>query len=348
MGRMRNRNTFLKVTLNTMSRAVRLYINSRSLRVWMQPLNYIYRKLRGYSPPVTCIFAVTSRCQCSCPHCCAAAENTHSKEMSTRKALDLIDQVKALGALQIMFTGGEPLLRRDIFDLIAYANKAGLLTRISTNGALLTRENVAELKRAGLNQCGVSIDDADPETHDRLRGVPGLFEKATQGLRYAREYGIVGKLNTYACHDNIIDGLERIIQLGKKLQVSTVYISYPIAVGRWADSPHEVLSKEEMVRLRGLYDYGLVHMEFPTAKTMCCAYNNSILHINKIGAVTPCPVVPYSIGDLREEPLASIWRQHTSVLRLEYRGGCPMNDEAARKALLTHTTSILGQAPKIV
>lgn len=335
------------MTVNTLIRAVRLYIHSRSIRVWMQPLNYIYRKQRGFSPPVTCCFAVTSRCQCNCPHCYAASECTTSKEMSTRKAKDVIDQMKALGTLQIMFTGGEPLLRRDIFDLIAYANKAGLLTRISTNGALLTRENVIKLKRAGLNQCGVSVDDADPETHDRLRGVPGLFEKATQGLRYLHEYGIAGKLMTYACHHNITEGIERIIQLGKKLQVSTVYIGFPYAVGRLANSPHEVLSKEEMARIRGLYDYRFVHLEFPTAETMCCAYNNSIFYINEKGSVTPCAAVPYPIGDLCEEPLASIWKRHTSTLRVEYRGGCPMNDEAARKDLLAHTTFILDQRPTL-
>lgn len=347
MSLMGNKNGFLKITINTLSRAVRLYINSRSLRIWMQPLNYIYRKQRGFSPPVTCCFAVTSRCQCNCPHCYAVPERIHSKEMSTRKAEDVIDQVKALGTLQILFTGGEPLLRRDIFDLIAYANKAGLLTRISTNGALLTRENVAKLKRAGLNQCGVSIDDADPETHDWLRGLPGLFQKATQGLRYLHEYGIAGKLMTYACHQNITKGLERIIQLGKKLQVSTVYISHPFAVGRWASSPHEVLSKEEIARIRGLYDYRFVQLEFPTAETMCCAYNNSVFYINAKGSVTPCPAVPYPIGDLCEEPLASILRRHTSTLSLEYRGGCPMNDEAARKDLLAHTTFIFDQRPTL-
>jgi MoaA/NifB/PqqE/SkfB family radical SAM enzyme len=75
--------------------------------------------------------------------------------------------------LQVAFSGGEPPLREDIVELVRHAHDIGLLTRISTNGLLLDRELVSRLKRAGLTPCGVSIDDADPETHDRLRGLLG-------------------------------------------------------------------------------------------------------------------------------------------------------------------------------
>jgi len=150
-----------KLTINLLNRAARLYHTNPSLRTWGQPIFHIYRKLVGKVPPITGAIGVTYRCQCRCAHCYADVNGRSSNaEMSTNQIMEAIKQLKALGTLQVIFTGGEPLLREDLFDLIAHAHKVGLLTRISTNGYLLTRKCVAELKRAGLNQCGVAIDDA--------------------------------------------------------------------------------------------------------------------------------------------------------------------------------------------
>jgi MoaA/NifB/PqqE/SkfB family radical SAM enzyme len=260
--------------------------------------------------------------------------------MSTEEMKDAIDQIKALGTLLLIISGGEPLLRKDILDLVAHAHKIGLLTRISTNGFLLTKELVVELKRAGLNQCGVSIDDADPDTHDRLRGLPGSFDKAVQGLRYLSDYKINSKILAYASRRLVTEGLERIIDLGRQLNVMSVWILMPVAAGRWADSHQEILTEEEMARVRSLYDLKFVHFEFPKAKTMCCAYDKALIYICPNGDVTPCPYVPYEMGNIRKEPLSDIWRRHVSLLQLESRGECPMNEKKAREALRTHTDTV--------
>ncbi len=324
-----------------MYRASRLYATNGSLWAYLQATSHVYRKLKGEAPPVTAALASTFRCQCNCVHCFSAVKGRdNSHEMSTEELKKAIDQFKALGALLVIFSGGEPLLREDIFDLVAHAHGIGLLTRISTNGFLLTRERVAELKQAGLNQCGVSIDDADPATHDRLRGLPGCFERAVQGLRYLNEYRINSKILVYAARRNVAEGLERIIDLGRRLHVFSVYILIPVAAGRWADAQGEVLSNEEMARILELYDFKFVHLEFSTMESMCCAYDKLLVYVGATGDVTPCPYVPYAIGNLRKEPLADIWRRHVSALQLEYRGGCPMNDEKAREALRMHTESV--------
>lgn len=335
---MRNLSPSLKEAVNTFYRATRLYGTNRSLRAYAQAGSYIYRQLKGQAPLITVTLAPTFRCQGSCVHCFAAVKGRdRSDEMSTEELKGAIDQLRALGSLLIIFSGGEALLREDIFDLIAHAHDIGLLTRISTNGYLLTRERVAELKRAGLNQCGVSIDDADPATHDHLRGLPGCFERAVQGLRYLHDYKINSKILVVASRRNVTEGLERIIDLGRKLQVFSIYILIPVAAGRWADAPDEVLSEEEMARVRKLYDFKFVHFELHTPESMCCAYNKSIIYVGATGDVTPCPFIPYEMGNIRKEPLADIWRRHVAALRLECRGGCPMNDEKARRALRSHT-----------
>jgi MoaA/NifB/PqqE/SkfB family radical SAM enzyme len=264
-------------------------------------------------------------------------------EMSTEELKAVIEQLKGLGALQLIITGGEPLLREDIFDLVAHAKDIGLLTRISTNGLLLTRTCVAELKRSGLNQCGVAIDDADPATHDRLRGLPGIFDKAIQGLHYLQEYDLDSKIITYATNRNVPEGLERIIELGRQLKVRSVYINIAYSAGRWSHAHHEVLSEEKMALVSMLHDSSFVLLEFPSAQTKCCAYNKAFVYVNAMGEVTPCPVVPFVIGNIKDEPLTEIWKRHVSAMQLESRGKCPMNEAKAREALRAHAISVLSR-----
>jgi MoaA/NifB/PqqE/SkfB family radical SAM enzyme len=261
--------------------------------------------------------------------------------MTTEECLSVIDQFKGLAALQVLFTGGEPLLRKDIFDLIAHAHKIGLLTRITTNGYLLNREYVSRLKQAGLNQCGVSIDHSDQDVHDQTRKLPGSYERVIRGLGYLRECGIDRKIISCASREKIPGELECIIELGEKLGVNSIYFTIPFLSGRWTDSRENVLSEKEMACLRSLLKHPLVAMEFPTGRTMCCSYAQSYLHVSAEGDVTPCPVVPYVMGNIRQEPLADIWRRHVATLNLESRGRCPMNSEPDRKLLREHAASVL-------
>lgn len=325
-------------------RGVRLYTMNGSWRAWAQGTAYLLRKLSGRAVPLAVCWATTYRCQCRCPHCYAAArQRENAAEMSTAELKALIDNIRELGVINLNFTGGDPLLREDILDLVAHANKRGLITRITTNGYLLTRERVAAMRRAGLNQCGISIDDADPDTHDRLRGLPGLFERAVRGFGLLHEFGIESRFMTYASRRNLPHGMERIMSLARRLRVDTVHINFPYASGLWADSFDEIFSASEMDRLRKFLGYmksPLVLIEFPTPEARCMMVKRSYLYINPSGEVTPCPVVPYVIGHVRDEPLALIWKRHAGLLRLDYHGDCPMNSPAGRKALRAHAAAV--------
>lgn len=334
-----------------LSRGVLLYSKNGSWRAWVHGTSYLLRRLGGKTLPQTVFLAPTYRCQCNCAPCYADAKGRKNvNEMTTEELKAEIDQVKALGSIHLILTGGEPLLRDDIVDLVAHAHDIGLITRISTNGDLLSRDRVAELSRAGLNQCGVAIDDADPETHDRLRGLSGLFERAVQGFRFLNEYGIESRLITYAYHGNLSQGLERILDLGKQLGVKSIHINFPYASGRWAESFDKMFSDDDMARLRRLHRYMRsppVLMEFPTPEALCLAAKKSIIYVSASGEVTPCPMVPYVMGNIREEPLTKIWKRHVDALRLDYRGNCPMGEPEGRKALREHTASVLPSDPHL-
>lgn len=331
----------LRMSARTLQGALRLYSHNRSYRAWRRLVSFIYRKARGRPVPTTAFVVITYRCQLRCPHCYAAVEVRGSRdEMSTEEVKSVLDELRALGILQVVFTGGEPLLRQDIFELVAHAHHIGLITRLNSNGGLLTEECAAELRRAGLDKCGVSIDNADPAIHDRLRGRPGTFEKAVQALGYLRRYNIERQILAYSSHDKLSSELERIIDLGENLKVSSVFFTIPYVSGRWVDSYDEAFSDGEMARLRELLRHPLVAMEFPRAGTKCDAYAYSTIHIDPQGGVTTCPAVPYLLGTIRHDSLANIWRRLTSARKLGFQGRCPMNNKRDREFLKAHAAAI--------
>jgi len=237
--------------------------------------------------------------------------------MSAAQVKSLIDQAKRLGVLQITFTGGEPLLRADLAELVHHAHEAGMLTRINTCGLLLDARLSRRLKEAGLSQCAVSIDDADPDTHDRLRGLPGAHEGALAGIRNAMDAGILCQINTYASRRNVTDGLERIIALGRELGVLAVYIILPVAAGHWDRALHRVLDEQEKARVRALQQTTFVHLELATARTPCGICQRGILFVAPSGDITPCPFVPDAFGNIRDCRLTDVWRLHCAGLDLE-------------------------------
>jgi MoaA/NifB/PqqE/SkfB family radical SAM enzyme len=319
-----------------------LYRANPTPRAGGQLLRFLLAKAAGRAPIVTAILAVTYRCQACCPHCYASGEGRDvGGEMSTEEWRALMDALRARGALQIYFTGGEPLLREDLPDLVAHAHRIGLLNRVHTNGYLLTPELISRLKRAGLNQCGISIDDADPRVHDELRGLPGAFDRAVRALALLREQGIDRRILVYASPGSVPGGVERLVDLGKRLGVSAVHVNIPFAVGRWDGNSEAVLSVGEMGSLYALFRrHPIMSAEFTRPDTSCCGFDRTYVGITPRGEVLPCPAVPYPIGSVREEPFGTIWRRHTRAPLPQWRGSCPLNCEDGRAIFRAHAESI--------
>ena len=253
-------------------RAVRLYWHNRTPQAWRQAAFHVRLSLARRSPPVTITLAPTFRCPCRCVHCFAAVEERGTAdELKLDEVKSILDQSREIGTMHVIFSGGEPLLRGDLAEMVAHAHRIGLLTRVSTSGILLTRERVAELKEAGLGQCGVSIDDPDPASHDRLRGVPGAYGRAMRGVGYLREAGILTKMLVCTARRNVTEGLDRLIAEARRRGMMGVYMLLPIAAGRWEGAYEEVLTEEETTRVRRLQDMTSVHMELATRRTNCCA-----------------------------------------------------------------------------
>jgi len=135
----------------------------------------------------------TVACNLACVHCRASAQTAPAAdELTTGEAFGLIDQLAELGRPILVISGGEPLMRPDIFDIAAYGTERGLRMAVSPNGTLLTAAAVANLIKAGVRRISVSIDGSTAARHDAIRGVPGAFDEAMAGLARCREAGSAG------------------------------------------------------------------------------------------------------------------------------------------------------------
>ena len=128
---------------------------------------------------------VTRSCNLACTHCRAEAHpDPYPGELSTEEAKALIDTFPEVGEPIIIFTGGDPMMRADVYELAAYARDKGLRCVMSPNGTLITPESARKIREAGFQRCSISIDGADAASHDAFRGVPGAFDASMRGIEH--------------------------------------------------------------------------------------------------------------------------------------------------------------------
>jgi 12,18-didecarboxysiroheme deacetylase len=136
------------------------------------------------------VWNVTRRCNLKCVHCYAQADAAAAPdELTHAEGLALLDDLKTFGVPVVLFSGGEPLMRPDLFELVSHTVALGMRAVISTNGTLITREVALRLKDLGLSYVGISLDGIEP-THDRFRGKKGSFAAAMAGVRRCQEVGL--------------------------------------------------------------------------------------------------------------------------------------------------------------
>lgn len=278
--------------------------------------------LTGISYPLACTFAVTYRCQLQCRHCSAARHvRKEEQELSTAEAKRVIDESLDMGVAVIAFTGGEPLLRKDIFELISYVDPHKAVAHLFTNGLLLTEDVVDKLQAAGLYTLFVSLDSVDPEEHDRLRGRAGVFRAAVEGVQRALDKGLMVCLSSYASRRNTeADHYRRMHELGKKLGVHMVVLFDCVPTGALLHDTSDMLTPEQKEMIGQYNSYLFHHGIRPVLAAQ--AWQNSVegylsgigcvaghlqYYVSAYGDVTPCDFTPLSFGSLRQESLKHIW-----------------------------------------
>ncbi len=296
---------------------------------------------------------LTQRCNLACEHCyldAATLRDGQAGEMSTGEVCQILQDVAAMdNGTMVVLTGGEPLARRDLEDIVGFGADRDLAMVLGTNGTLLTRHRVKSLKEAGLMGVGISVDSLDPEFHDRFRGQTGSWQKTMDGIDNCRAEGL-----SFQLHFSITDGnaheLQDMIEFARLFEARVLNIFFLVCTGRGESfSDISPLRYEqtlcEIVKAQAKYDDLIIRPRCaPHFKRVAFQQNpqsalNRLsgregdgciagLHYARIcddGKVTACPYIETETGNVRQKPFSSIWQESIEFKRLrepELKGRC--------------------------
>ena len=293
-------------------------------------------------PPVLVSFAVTQECNLRCKHCyTGAADSPHPNELTTAEAKRLITEIAKAGTRMLIFDGGEPLLRPDIYQLLAYAKEVGLPPMMGTNATLLSTEAVEKLRKAGIATLAISLHGADAKTHDEFCQSEGSWGRAMLGIHNATAAGIPFQINTCVHHYNLAQ-FDAIISLAKELGAIAIEVFSFVPVGRGKEHPDLTLTPKERQYLvsriiKHQLEEGLIYrcvaipqfwveVEKKVAKEAmprfirsCCGAGLRYCCILYEGTVYPCMVLQRKAGNMREKSFAQIWQQSQALQLLRNR-----------------------------
>ena len=300
---------------------------------------------------------VTRSCNLACKHCRAEAhEEAYPGELTTEQAKALIDTFPGVGNPIVIFTGGEPLMRHDIFELVPYAKSKGLRCVMAPNGTLLTDENVRKIKEVGIERCSISIDAPTAEQHDEFRGVQGAFNASVTGIERLKKAGIEFQINTTVTRNNL-PFFKDIFHLAQDLGAAAWHIFLLVPTGRGAELGAEVITDKDYEQvLNWFYDFRKttdmqlkatcaphyhrilrqrakeegIPVNFETfgldAVSRGCLGGVGFCFISHVGQVQPCGYLELDCGNVLETPFPEIWKksQHFQNLRnpKAYHGKC--------------------------
>jgi len=314
------------------------------------------RTPRTPSGPVV-IWNLIRRCNLTCKHCYSISADTNFKgELTTAEAATVMDDLKQYGVPVLILSGGEPLLRPDIFELSKRAKEMGFYVGLSTNGTLITEDNIKQIAEIGYDYVGISIDGLE-ETHDEFRRMQGAFQQSMLGIELCQEHGIKVGLRFTLTQENAKD-LEPLLKLTKEKKIDKFYLSHLNYAGRgnknregdahhqttraamdllfrhaWEESDSTSENRIEFVTgnndADGLYLLKWVEQNFPEhsaairQRLVQWGGNQTginIANIDNLGKVHPDTMWwDTSLGSVRERPFSEIWEDTSNPLMADLK-----------------------------
>ncbi len=300
---------------------------------------------------------ITSRCNLACEHCYLSAGtglNT-SQELSLDEAKGFISDLAQMRVPLLLFTGGEPLMRHDFWELAEYATENELKTALSTNGTLITKDVAKRLKDTGIEYVGVSLDGTE-RTHDAMRNQPGCFRKAVQALRNCMEIGLKAGIRVTLTRDNH-DEIGYLLALSRELKVPRFCVYWLVPSGRGRDIYNKQLEPHEMYRIfEMLYQHARAmdpgEMEILTVDAPqdgiylleklkedsspdyenalkllqytgdSCSAGDRVANVDPYGNVYPCQfaqIEELKIGNIRERKFSELWNDASNPVLNAFR-----------------------------
>jgi heme b synthase len=292
--------------------------------------------------PRLIFWETTAGCNLRCIHCrrIDVADRPVPEDLSTAESKQLIDQIVAFCNPILVLSGGEPLIRPDIFEIAEHALAKGLRVALATNGTLIDEHMAQRIVDAGIRRVAVSLDGATAETHDLFRALPGCFAQALEGIDHLRRQGMSVQINTTVARHNI-DELPQILSLARSLEADALHIFLLVPVGCGVEIAEEQMISPRQYEevLNWLYDRdqeGLLELKATCAPhyfrivrqrtaaekrqrvvgaaasdlhamTKGCLAGTGVCFVSHKGEVFPCGYLPLPAGSVREQPLQEIW-----------------------------------------
>jgi len=296
--------------------------------------------------PFLVVWDFTHMCNLQCKHCYQDAQKALPDELTTEEAKRLIDQLSDAGVVVVAFSGGEPLMRTDFFEIAAYAHQQDLYVALASNGTMITPAVAKKIRTAGIDYVEISIDGRDAASHDAMRGIDGAFDRSVAGIKNCVTEGIYSCIATTVTQDNY-DQVDDIHMLAKNLGVKRMMCFNFIPTGRGLDmAAHDIspCQREDLLRsilakdregsgpevLSTAPQFARVALECDgntgvpvghfhagsglDGKTRAladfiggCGAGRLYCSIEPDGDVQPCVFLPVTVGNVREKPFLDIW-----------------------------------------
>lgn len=264
--------------------------------------------------PIQADLVVTGKCHCQCWHCFRAKYK--SEEMNIEVIKELINELYDLGTVNLGITGGEPMLRNDILDIIDYIPR-GMEAQLYTTGHRIDNQFAAKLKQTNLTRCIISLDHFDPVITNRLRNNAHAFEDAVTAIKALVKARIYTSVTVCVTNELLEEGeLEKYIQFAANLHVSEIRIVLQIPQGNLAGkqigriygrAACRIKEMQTLYNGRGDYPTIVNFNDLESIRYFGCGAGFNYITINDDGMVTPCVAVPLAFGDSTKERLADIY-----------------------------------------
>lgn len=312
----------------------------------------------GMKRPVV-FWNLTDRCNLSCEHCYSSSHPLREirDELTTAEALSLIDDLAGSGVPLILFSGGEPLLRPDIFDLAAYATGRGIMVALSTNGTLITGDVARNIRMSGIGYAGISLDGARAATHDRFRNAPGSFDHSVAAFARCREAGVRCGVRVTLTRENR-DELGDLVDLAVRIGAGRFCLYWLVPCGRGTEGYDRLqLMGQEVTEALGLLyrkakeiDPGVMEFLTVDAPQDCihllesmerdgspdlaearellqslkggCSAGDRVANIDPRGNVYPCQFArspEFLVGNIRDKPFSRLWEDSANPVLSRFR-----------------------------
>ena len=291
----------------------------------------------GVRPPRVLAWETTAACNLKCKHCRGSStENSAEGELSTEEAKQMLREIRETGTPIIILSGGEPLMRSDIFEIARYGTDLGFRMALATNGTPVTEEIAFKIRDAGIQRVSISLDGRE-KTHDAFRCIPGCFVESMKGIQNLKKAGVEFQINTTVSRFNINE-MEDVHNFTKEIGAAAHHFFFLVPTGRGAELTEFEITPEEYENALGwLYDlskrtelqirptcaphyFRILRQQAKKegieitpkthgldAMTKGCLGGISFGFISSIGEVNPCGYLPVSAGNVRKQSFKDIW-----------------------------------------